>query len=155
MSDLAFIPAELDDLGLSLAQFRLYCHIVRRSNGTHGACFESIPGMAEACRINHHTAREALNHLTQAGLIDAKQRPGNTTLFTVNDPGKWKLRPLPKEADPPPPKTVGDPYQNRRGYPYQNRRAKVLTYKVIPQGNGGVGKNPCGFNSDYAGGKFL
>jgi hypothetical protein len=36
---LPFIPADFDDLGLSGMEFRIYCHLCRRSNGGKGDAF--------------------------------------------------------------------------------------------------------------------
>lgn len=77
----AFIPAELDDMGLDPYAFRVYCRLCRRAGGGHA--FESAPAMAEACKMSERKVRECLKALEAMGLIIAQERPGQTTVFRL------------------------------------------------------------------------
>lgn len=99
-----FIPAWLDDLNLSLKQFRLYCHIGRRGN-----CFDSVATMVRVCRIDRHAIRGTIAELIKLGLITATERPGQSTLYVLADtesrvatpPGKRPTPPDLREPSPP------------------------------------------------------
>jgi len=73
---LPFIPAWLDDAGLTPAQFRVACHIYRR-----GDSFSNAATIAKTCRLKRDTVFEALSHLETAGFIKRTSRPGQTTLI--------------------------------------------------------------------------
>ena len=45
----AFIPIRLDELGLSLEAFRVYCHIVRRTNKETHTAWPSYKKIGEIC----------------------------------------------------------------------------------------------------------
>lgn len=88
----AFIHSALDDYGLSMAQFRLFCHLSRRG----ADCYESVPHMAKACRMNDDTAWEALKFLEARRLIGRTRRPGHSSLLNVNPVMLW----LPPDGKP-------------------------------------------------------
>jgi hypothetical protein len=83
-TSMPFIPARLDDAALTLAQFRILCHIARR-----GQCYESGRNMAKACRINHITLWSALSFLERWKLVEKTPRPGNSSVFTVAPLDHW------------------------------------------------------------------
>jgi len=74
-----FIPAALDDAGLTLSQFRVLLHVVRR-----GVCFARVATIASACRCHPKTVRRALHRLEKMGWIMTETRTGKTS---VHQPG--------------------------------------------------------------------
>lgn len=74
----AFIPAWLDDFGLSASVFRIYCHISRR-----GQCYDAIPMIARVCRLNANTVKKGLRELVERKLVAKLQRSGKTTIYRV------------------------------------------------------------------------
>jgi hypothetical protein len=88
----AFIPAKLDDYGLTPAQFRVYGHLSRR--GGSGEAFASVPGMARVCRLEQKTVRESLIALVGFGMINKQIRPGQTTVYRISAMDQW-AEPLP------------------------------------------------------------
>ncbi len=88
---IAFIPSQLDERNLSPAEFRIYCHVVRRA-GRDSTCWESIQNMAKKCRLCPNTVRKALHFLVDDGMIAVKPHPGYTYDYTVCDIAHWKPR---------------------------------------------------------------
>lgn len=75
-----FIPAWLDDLGLSQAEFRLFCHLCRRAD-KNGIAFPSVDGRDEkgdpketsiisVCGMARRTAWKTINRLIDLKLIE-------------------------------------------------------------------------------------
>jgi len=86
---LPFIPAWLDELGLSPTHYRVYCHLWRRGN-----CHSTAATIAGICRIKRNTAFDALAALEAAGLVRRTARPGRTTLIEpvpIGAPGSVPL----------------------------------------------------------------
>ncbi|MFN3408374.1 MAG: hypothetical protein ACK45B_05235 [Limisphaerales bacterium] len=84
-----FIPAALDDAGLTPAQFRIFCRICRR-----GDCTESVPRMATACGLERKTVWAAIRTLTARGMIRRVKRFGATSLLVATSPNAW-AKPVP------------------------------------------------------------
>jgi Helix-turn-helix domain len=101
---LAFIPATLDDAGLSPIQFRMYGHIARRA-GNKGHYWESIPNAANHCGVDQRTARKAIRSLEKLNMIRCvKAKAGCTRVFLLTPPSDWSAPP-----------TENDPSQKMRG----------------------------------------
>jgi hypothetical protein len=84
LAGMPFIPGRLDDAALTLAQFRVLCHIARR-----GRCYESGPNMARACRVNRVTLWTALRFLIRWKMITKTGRPGMTSVFNITPITTW------------------------------------------------------------------
>lgn len=91
----AFIPAALDDAGLTPHQFRVFCRIARR-----GDCTESVGRIAEATRMTENTVRSALKELVGRSMITKTKRPGTTNLYEVLPPSEWGPTSEKAEEDP-------------------------------------------------------
>lgn len=81
---LPFIPAKLDDAGLSASQFRVFARIARR-----GMCSESVPNIASGCRLDQDTVWSALRSLLDLGMISKTSRPGATSVYAAQSPEQW------------------------------------------------------------------
>lgn len=79
-----FIPAKLDDYGLSQAEFRIVCRIARRD-----ICFESVESMATGCRMSLKTTRNALRSLVAREIIEVEKRDGDTSIYTLVPLNNW------------------------------------------------------------------
>jgi len=88
----AFIPSQLDDAGLSAAEFRVFCRVKRR-----GICSESIANIAAGCRLNTKTVKAVLKRLVVWSLVSKQKRSGETSMLICNPPSKWTL-PGPKQT---------------------------------------------------------
>lgn len=123
-----FIPAALDDAGLTPHQFRVFCRIARR-----GDCTESVGRIAEATQMNEKTVRAALRGLIERSMVARTERPGTTNVHEVNPPSTWKdpsqkkgdpqNRESQKKGDHPSHETGEDPSQKKgwasKGYPLE------------------------------------
>jgi hypothetical protein len=89
---LSFIHSSLDDLHLSPAEFRVYCHICRRA-GDGGECYAAVPNMAKVCRLHVKTVRKCLHELTARNLFVATRRTGQTTRYKLRSPSEWQPHP--------------------------------------------------------------
>jgi hypothetical protein len=63
-----FIPAWLDDAGLTATQFRVFSNLNRRA-GIDGKCYPSAPSIATTCGIHKDTVWSCLRSLEDRGLI--------------------------------------------------------------------------------------
>jgi len=85
---LSFIHASLDDYGLSLAQFRIYCHVSRRA-GRDGVCSAAVSKIGKACGLHSNTVRPALKFLVHRRLLAAAHRRGMTTHYRLAPVEGW------------------------------------------------------------------
>ena len=90
-----FIPSFLDDFGLDMPSFRLYCHIFRRAD-TSGQCWESIEKMAKICKMDRKTAFKAFTFLQEHKLVLAEKRKGQTSVINLTDYSVWL--PIPNQV---------------------------------------------------------
>lgn len=83
-----FIHSELDDYGLSNAEFRVYGRLARRA-GSKGVAKESVPKMAADFMVSDRTVRRCLVVLKHCRLIAERVRPGRPTEYTLNPRRVW------------------------------------------------------------------
>lgn len=140
--NVVFVHSALDDLGLSPAQFRVYCHLARRANtgsGIEGRAWPAVPEMARCCRLHEDTVRTALRWLAAHRLLTRERRPGATSVYRLTAASHW-LRPDPSESDTPPsvsgdtpPNPMGDHPSEKEGdegYPIEGDPLKEPTHPV-------------------------
>lgn len=84
-----FIHSELDDYGLSNAEFRVYSRLARRA-GQHGKHSESVPNMAREFDVSIRTIQYALKVLIACRLITRHARPGKTDEYSLNPRTVWQ-----------------------------------------------------------------
>jgi hypothetical protein len=102
-----FVHSELDDLGLSAAEFRVYAHLVRRSG--KGDAFPGLDSVAKVCRMNRKSVRSAIKNLVAYNLIQKTDRPGHSPLYKLTPNSDWKTSLIP----PPKDRSKRDPSQKR------------------------------------------
>ena len=66
------IPNMINEDGLSVHAFRLYCYIKRRT-GEYGKCFESSKKIAKACCMSDGSVSKAKKELKSRGLIEIRK----------------------------------------------------------------------------------
>jgi DNA-binding MarR family transcriptional regulator len=101
--NVVFIHSTLDDLGLSPARFRVYCHLARRANtGTagEGGAWPAVSEMARVCRLHPQTVRKALRWLAEHQLLTRQRRPGRTAVYRLTAASRWKRTTTAKEGNP-------------------------------------------------------
>ena len=84
-----YISSRLDEAGLSMAEFRVLCHIARRG----ASCTSSVATMAQICRASQKTVREVLKRLVDKGFVTRLDRTGKSTVYRIGN-----TAPLPKET---------------------------------------------------------
>jgi hypothetical protein len=96
--DGAWIHSALDDFGLSVAEFRVYCHILRRAGTNTGHYWEGAKNAAKHCRINRTTYDKALINLERYQMIQIERRKGETSLISPLAKQQWLKPPLKKDV---------------------------------------------------------
>ena len=117
-SGLPFIPAALDDAGLTPAQFRVLCRISRR-----GICNEAVPNIAAGCGLCENTVWRALKDLLALQMIARESRHGQTSFYSVAPLESWK-QPAPSNGVPqkkryPFKRGGGTPFEGVGGTPFE------------------------------------
>ena len=69
--DIIQLPVRLDDMGLTPAAFRVYCHFVRSAMDD---TWESSEEIAQKCKISKNTLYPIKKQLEAAGLITIERR---------------------------------------------------------------------------------
>ena len=90
-----FIPAVLDDFGLTASQFRVLCHLLRRA-GKDRECYPSTRTIAAACKLHRDTVWACLKDLEKLHLIQRSRGNFNSNQYTIlpiksSDEG-WRKR---------------------------------------------------------------
>jgi hypothetical protein len=136
---LVFVHSAIDEAGLSVSEFRVYCHLARR-----GTCFSTVGSIADTCKLCINTVWSALKALEDRKMIRRQHRTGLTTVITLTHPSAWT--PTPKNGVPQStthPKIEGETHPKIGGdHPPQNRGHKGNPYEVYPIKGGGEQKPP-------------
>ena len=93
-----FIHSAIDDAGLSVHEFRIVCHLARRTG--KGEAFPSAESMSKVCRMKRDTVFSALKVLAERNIVTLKRRKGQSSIYTINKPSTWK-EPVPRNGATP------------------------------------------------------
>lgn len=84
-----FVLAQLDDVGLSKSEFRIFGHLVRRA-GDDGLSYDSLHTISGIVFIRTRAIRYILRRLEKRNAILPIRRPGHTTAYRINhDIASW------------------------------------------------------------------
>ena len=119
LEHLAIIHSTLDDAKLSLAAFRVFCHLARRA-GVSRVAYPGIRSIVSVCGINKKTAWRALSELEQRGFLRRKGSPGRSNSYTIT---------IPDPKGDPGPKTDHHPTQKETHHPTQKETRKGVPMK--------------------------
>lgn len=86
--DPTFIHSRVDDLGLTMAEFRVYCHLKRRSN--HGSAWPGIDSMARVCRASRRTVIRAIQGLEKRKMVAVTRVEGEGNRYRLTKPSTWR-----------------------------------------------------------------
>jgi hypothetical protein len=83
-----FNPAWLDDLGLSLAEFRVFFHLCRRADNKTGIAWPSYESMTKTCGMGKSSVRRAIESLEKTHkLIASAGKPfGGSCRYRILPP---------------------------------------------------------------------
>ncbi len=135
-TDLCFIHSSLDDAELTPSEFRVYCHLLRRS-GAAGA-YPSRTSVAAVCRLDIKTVQKCLNALVERKFITKQSRAGQPSIYVPTPSGQWEPHPIdhPTQTAPQVVKRVrGQPKQHpdhltqstpHKGSPIEGSPIKVI-----------------------------
>lgn len=87
----SFIHSSLDEAGLTVQEFRVFCHISRRANG--GECYASAESMAAICRIKRDTLFAAIRALESRGMLERESKIGCPTVYRITLAKHWHPSP--------------------------------------------------------------
>jgi hypothetical protein len=79
---------ELDDAGLSPAEFRIYCHLSRRA-AKQGRAWPGRESMAETCRLTGRTVTTAIQGLERRQMLVAHRTPGQRSIYVLTKRSSW------------------------------------------------------------------
>lgn len=82
-----FVHSALDDYPLTPEEFRVYAHLARRAG--HGDAYPAVASIAQKCRMHEDTVRRCLQNLIAFKMLEAHERKGRTTLYTLTKFSKW------------------------------------------------------------------
>ena len=136
-----FIPAKLDELELTPAQFRVFCHVCRR-----GDCYERLENMARKCRLHRDTVIDCLRFLVAHRMLTKEKRSGFASIYRVTPLDEWippggnegvpETKGHPSEPATPHMKPVGAPLPETKGHkgnPNQGSPDKALNGNALSQ----------------------
>ena len=121
-----YVGSAIDDAGLSQAQFRVLCRVVRR-----GVCWESIPNMSKSLKIGIRQLRRAIKELVREKWIQRTDVKGvGVKLEATID----RARPLTDKTGVTPVQLDRSPLSDRINVPLTDRTDKGYTSKDIKKG---------------------
>jgi DNA-binding transcriptional regulator GbsR (MarR family) len=88
-SPVIFFDIELDDMNLSVYEYRAYGRIVRRASGGMRDCTESLDSMARGCQMSRRTLINAIKGLIERGMVERESKHGETSTYYLTDKSRW------------------------------------------------------------------
>lgn len=129
-----FVAVRLEFFEMRLSPFEqaAYLWLLRRS-GAGQTVWESVANMAEHAGMSTRRMHAALRELEARGMVEAVQRSGQTTEYTLTDTGEWRyLTTEPLQDMQTPSAPDADPPLHDVQTPSAPRADKVDTTKKIP-----------------------
>lgn len=137
-----FVHSLLDDSGISVYAFRVYCHIARRANRS-GSAFPGMESIARVCKISESSAKRAVKELEERGLLEVRRSAGGSqsNTYILTSPSKWRTE------------NSREPESNRTGFPQnpvptEPAPGSHRPAKVIQEGNPIIPPTPRGAEKD-------
>jgi hypothetical protein len=89
----AIVSNELDEkLALSKAEFRVFCHYLRRCGRDNTPCYAGVKSISRLTRTHPVYVRFIRAQLAHRGLLIITQRPGRTPHVSIADKNSWLAR---------------------------------------------------------------
>lgn len=90
---IVYFDIELDDMGLTVYEYRAYGRIARRASGGQRACTESLEAMARGCQMSRPTLVRAIRGLINRRMIARDSKLGDTSTYYLTDKSNWVGKP--------------------------------------------------------------
>lgn len=97
--DWSRISNELDDMGLSMPAYRVYCNLLRRSDKHSHTCYPGTRRIAHDCRANRKTILEALQELEERGMLKVERGWGKRSDYEILPKTSWTLVPKTDQSE--------------------------------------------------------
>lgn len=133
--DPTFIHSRVDDLGLSMAEFRVYCHLKRRAN-LEGVSWPGIDSMAHVCRAHRETVLDAIAGLEERKMLLVTRQKGKRNRYRLTKPSLWKDQSEIVNGNQS--EMVNAPVGNSERLPVDNgerHQSEMVNVRVSTQGN--------------------
>ena len=88
-SPIVYFDIELDDMGLTVYEYRAYGRIARRASGGKRSCTESLDSMALGCQMSRRSLINAIKGLIDRRMIARKSKLGDTSTYYLTDKSGW------------------------------------------------------------------
>jgi len=90
---IVYFDIQLDDMGLTVYEYRAYGRIARRASGGQRACTESLEAMARGCQMSRPTLVRAIRGLINRRMIARDSKLGDTSTYYLTDKSNWVGKP--------------------------------------------------------------
>jgi hypothetical protein len=88
-SPIVYFDIELDDMGLTVYEYRAYGRIARRASGGKRSCTESLDSMAAGCQMSRRSLINAVKGLIDRRMIARESKLGDTSTYYLTDKSGW------------------------------------------------------------------
>jgi hypothetical protein len=88
-SPIVYFDIELDDIGLTVYEYRAYGRIARRASGGKRSCTESLDSMAAGCQMSRRSLINAIKGLIDRRMIARESKLGDTSTYYLTDKSNW------------------------------------------------------------------
>lgn len=88
-SPIVYFDIELDDMGLTVYEYRAYGRIARRASGGKRSCTESLDSMALGCQMSRRSLINAIKGLIDRRMIARESKLGDTSTYYLTDKSNW------------------------------------------------------------------
>jgi hypothetical protein len=90
---IVYFDVQLDDMNLTVYEYRAYGRIARRASGGQRACTESLEAMARGCQMSRPTLVRAIRGLISRRMIARDSKLGDTSTYYLTDKSEWLGKP--------------------------------------------------------------
>lgn len=90
---IVYFDVQLDDMNLTVYEYRAYGRIARRASGGQRACTESLEAMARGCQMSRPTLVRAIRGLINRRMIARDSKLGDTSTYYLTDKSQWVEQP--------------------------------------------------------------
>ena len=90
---IVYFDIQLDDMDLTVYEYRAYGRIARRASGGQRSCTESLEAMARGCQMSRPTLVRAIRGLINRRMVARDSKLGDTSTYYLTDKSQWAGKP--------------------------------------------------------------